>query len=155
MDVKLRTKAEIEAIVRDSPVVPSHKFLAKYAPERHTPEAAFGSTLDWLMRRGVKVREIPQTWDGTLTGRQLHNKIWSRYPKEHLAELARLLGIEETITGDLIYEYMKKYLAENPAGARGGEIVHAVGSHTFSTMPRYTVAGYSRRTNSARRCAHR
>jgi hypothetical protein len=116
MTANLRTRAEIEAIVKDSPVIPSHKFLEKYAPERHSPAAAFGSTLDWLMRRGIRVREIPQVWDGSLTGTQLHNKIWSRYPAEHLAELARILGIEEKITGDVIYEYMKKYLAENPAG---------------------------------------
>ncbi len=113
---KLRNKAEISAIVKDSPVVDSHRFMAKYAPERHTPEAAFGSTLDWLMRRGRYVREIPQMWEGTRTGAEIHNKIWDRYSEDQLAELARILGIEEKITGDVIYDYMKKYLAENPAG---------------------------------------
>lgn len=112
----LRTKAEVDAIVKDSPVVDSHRYLAQYAPERHTPEAAFGSTLDWLMRRGQYVREIAQVWEGTRTGAEIHNKIWARYPEDHLAELARILGIKEKITGDVIYNYMKKYLADNPAG---------------------------------------
>ncbi len=112
----LRTKAEIDAIVKDSPVVDAHRFLARFYPERHTPEAAFASTLDWLMRRGVRVREIPQVWDGTRTGAEIHNKIWARYPEAHLAELGRILGIKEKITGDVIYTYMKEYLASNPAG---------------------------------------
>lgn len=114
--VELRTKAEIDKIVADSPVVDSHRFLAEYAPERHTPEAAFGSTLDWLMRRGVYVRRIPQMWEGTLSGTQVHNEIWAQYPAHLLAELGRILGIKGKITGDVIYEYMEKYLAENPAG---------------------------------------
>ncbi len=114
---KLRTKEEIDAIVKDSPVVDSHRYLAQYAPERHTPDVAFGSTLDWLMRRGQYVREIPQVWEGTGAGAEIHNKIWARYPEDHLAELARILGIKEKITGDVIYNYMKKYLAENPCGA--------------------------------------
>jgi len=113
---KLRTKAEIDAIIKDSPVVDSHRYLAQYAPERHTPEAAFGSTLDWLMRRGRYVRELAQFWDGERTGAEIHNKIWARYPEAHLAELARILGIKEKITGDVIYDYLEKYLAENPAG---------------------------------------
>ena len=113
---KLRTKKEIDAIVKDSPVAESHRFLARFTPERHTPEAAFGSTLDWLMRRGQYVREIPQVWEGTRTGAEIHNKIWACYSEDHLAELARILGIKEKITGDVIYNYMKKYLAENPAG---------------------------------------
>jgi len=113
---KLRNKAEIDEIVKDSPVVEAHRFLVRFAPERHTPEAAFGSTLDWLMRRGVYVREIPQVWEGTRTGAEIHNKIWARYPEGHLAELARILGIKEKITGDVIYNYMKNYLKENPAG---------------------------------------
>ena len=52
-------------------------------------------------------------WDGQRTGTEIHNKIWSRYPGDKLAELARVLGIKEPITGDVIYAYMKKYLAEN------------------------------------------
>jgi hypothetical protein len=114
--VQLRTKAEIDEIVARSPVVSSHKFLAQYAPERHTPDAAFGSTLDWLMRRGVYVRRIPQMWEGTLSGTQVHNRIWAEYPEHILAELGRILGIKEKITGDVIYEYMENYLKENPAG---------------------------------------
>ena len=103
----LRDKQEIDIIVKDSPVVDSHRFLAQYTPERHTPEAAFASTLDWLMRRGQYVREITQVWEGARTGAEIHNKIWSRYPEDPLAELARILGIKEKITGDVIYNYMK------------------------------------------------
>ena len=114
--VKLRTKEEIDVIVASSPVVESHKFLAQWTPERHSPEAAFGSTLDWLMRRGVQVRRIPQVWEGTLSGTQVHNKIWAQYPEHILGELGRILGIDEKITGEVIYEYMEAYLKENPAG---------------------------------------
>lgn len=120
--VRLRAKEEIDAIVKDSPVVNSHRFLAQFAPERHTPKAAFGSTLDWLLRRGANVREITQVWEGTRSGTEVHNKIWGRYSEEHLVELARVLGIKEKITGDVIYKgdviynYMKEYLEENPPG---------------------------------------
>ena len=109
-----RTKAEIDAIVATSPTVESHRHLAQFFPKQHSPEAAFGSTLDWLMRRGVGVREIAQVWEGTKSGADVHNKIWARYPEEKLTELARILGIKEKITGDAIYNYMKKYLEENP-----------------------------------------
>lgn len=114
--VKLSTKEEIDEIVKNSPVVDAHRFLMEFTPERHTPEAAFGSTLDWLMRRGRYVREIAQVWEGQRTGAEIHNKVWARYSEGILAELARILGIKEKITGDVIYNYMKKYLAENPAG---------------------------------------
>lgn len=112
----LKTKAETEAIVKDSAVTDSHRYLAKFSPERHSPEVAFASTLDWLLRRGVYVREIAQVWEGTRSGTEVHNKIWARFPEDHLAEVARILGIEGKVTGDVIYDYMKKYLAENPAG---------------------------------------